>query len=260
MGLDSLPDRLNGKPIDQSWFNVIKSALCGDLVPRDADGDASGSSASLGTAALQWLNGYFEGVLLYSGLRSVKIQAPDAIPSDYTLTLPNSLPPAKRLMGVDATGQMIADMDADNVTLQIVGNTISFKGNVTKQKLAPLDIKVSGSSGTSSGNGPVNNLSVTLTSTGRPVFLSLISDGGVDASSYVTGSTDISIKFTRSVTNVDLTITKTDIALLGGQSGAFIPSSGFSHIDPVAAGTYTYQVESISTNTVVKCKLVAFEL
>lgn len=56
MGLGTLITRAASQTILASWFNDIKSALCLDVVPRDANGIPSDSAGSLGTEDYPWNN------------------------------------------------------------------------------------------------------------------------------------------------------------------------------------------------------------
>lgn len=116
---------------------------------------------------------------------------PTAMGADFSIILP-SLPVTTKIMTIDSAGNMGAVTDVDNVTLQISSNIISVKnlgidtaqlaaGAVTKPKLAALGQQVSAScSGfttSSTSFVDVTNLSVTITTTGRPVMLMLMADG-----------------------------------------------------------------------------------
>jgi hypothetical protein len=121
----------------------------------------------------------------------------------------------------------------------------------------------------------VTNLSVTLVTNGRPVFLTLIP--GVSASdSYVLNDYDGSGNTSRLSTSLKIVRDSTDIAFFTNTIarspadttwiGASFPSGGFTHVDAVTAGTYVYKVQGkanagFETNLeVLDLKLVAFEL
>jgi hypothetical protein len=138
---------------------------------------------------------------------------------------------------------------------------------VTQTKRAALGQQVSSSSGNfttgSTSFTDVTNLSVTITTTGRPVFLSLNSDGTGNGSEIgivaATGATSGSIKILRGSTNIYQAI------LGGGTAGTFMPPSAVICIDTPSAGTYTYKIQcSVFINTasftVQYAQLVAFEL
>jgi hypothetical protein len=56
MGLGTLITRAASQTILASWFNDLKSVLCLDLVPRDANGVPADKGGSLGTQDYQWQN------------------------------------------------------------------------------------------------------------------------------------------------------------------------------------------------------------
>lgn len=146
--------------------------------------------------------------------------------------------------------------------------------NVTKAKLVAVGQQVSSSSGaftgTSASYADVTNLSVTITTSGRPVFLTLVHDGsGVSNTSYL-GIQDTDASGTANFQILrDATTVSTHAVLSQAGSGAVvngIPVGSVSHLDVVAAGTYTYKVQyrsqSGANGTVIvhHAKLVAFEL
>ncbi len=55
MGIDTIPSRADATTIVATWFNIIRSALNGDLVPRDSTGAAVANAGSLGTATYPFL-------------------------------------------------------------------------------------------------------------------------------------------------------------------------------------------------------------
>lgn len=259
MGSDTIPDRANSTVIDQTWFNVLRNVLKGDVVPRDTDGIATDLEGSLGTQDLRWFNAYLTELFLYDDTRSIGIKAPAALASDYEITLPDALPVSgSRALFIDDTGQSTLDVDVDNVGIEVVGSTLQLKdAGVTRSKLAALGQQISLSSGnyTASGVGTIpaiTNLSVTITTTGRPVWVGLLSDGSGNAS-YV--DLALYILFKRGAT---------EVARQGIGSGTGIPTSGYHHIDPVAAGTYTYTasvaIDGANVAVVNYAKLIAFEI
>lgn len=138
-------------------------------------------------------------------------------------------------------------------------------GAVTQAKRAALGQQLSASSGafsvTSSSLTDVTNLSVTITTTGRPVFVGTTADG-TTSNSYVwttsasASSADIAIL--RGATVISLT----RWASIAGGSNS-IPAGGAHIVDVVGAGTYTYKVQVRASSGgiyVENVKLIAFEL
>lgn len=168
--------------------------------------------------------------------------------------------------------------DGSVTTVKIVdANVTTAKiadANVTRAKLAAVGQQLSSSSGTFTSNvttaTDVTNLSVTITTTGRPVYLMLVDDGTVAGASVqlVRGTSTLNgnVFFVRGSTTVSNQQIGTSIT--GGTALIhYWPAGSFHHIDVVAAGTYTYKVQvgmNTAANsagiTVNTCKLLAHEL
>lgn len=143
-------------------------------------------------------------------------------------------------------------------------------GALTQVKRAALGQQVSGSSGTfnttSTTPSDVTNLSVSITTTGRPVFIGMISDGSGSDSGLEADRTGLAagvkILFLRGSTEIARNYTQWAVPSSGAYDFSW-PGTIF-HIDVPAAGTYTYKVQAAQMNAgnarVVRMKLVAFEL
>jgi hypothetical protein len=177
------------------------------------------------------------------------------------------------------TGAMLATSAADATTLEVASGSMRIKDlgvstakiaalAVTNAKLAAVNYGISSSSGnfittSSAASGVViTNLSVAITTSGRPVEISMIAASTASGTiSRVTTDSGISggqFFFRRDSTNV---------AVESFESNAdFMPCSSFRFIDAPAAGTYTYtaNLRSIGGGSeeifVTECKLVAREL
>jgi hypothetical protein len=202
-------------------------------------------------------------------------------------------------MSIDSSGQIGSVYDVDNATLQITSNTLSVKtiqlanmaansvdssqlvsssvtttkiadANVTKAKLAALGQQVSSSCGsfssTSGTKTDVTNLTVTITTTGRPVMLVMQSDGtGGGNILYNTqglaGGFLGNLYFIRGSTTIATSTVSNSIVSVS--QAIRIPPASFNFIDVVGAGTYTYKVQvdvasgAIGVNNSV---LVAYEM
>lgn len=144
-------------------------------------------------------------------------------------------------------------------------------GSVTQAKRASLgqQISASGSLGTSSTSPvDVTNLSVTITTTGRPVYLLLISDGGPSLCTInTTRASGTSAYAIVTLVRDSTTISYNESgATIGGATSVSTtaPGSSINFVDVPSAGTYTYKVQlytfaSTSVN-ITACKLAAFEL
>lgn len=220
------------------------------------------------------------------------LSPPAAMGADFSLVLP-SLPVSQKIMTLDSAGNMAAPYVVDNSSIEIVSNTLQVKAlgisnamlqansittakildaNVTRAKLASVGQQISSSSGlftTSSASlVDVTNLSITITTTGRPVMLLLqptasnlpkpelsviwSGGGGRVQMAVFRDATQISI-----FQNVRETDSVPNSALLQNITfpGVFL--------DAPAAGTYVYKVQALvdaGTLAVTEMKLVGYEL
>jgi hypothetical protein len=162
-------------------------------------------------------------------------------------------------------------------TLAVTGNTtitgtLQVTGQIDRPSLPTVGQQVSASSGTystsSTSLADVTNLTVTITTTGRPVVLALVSDGSGNQS-YMgagSGSTDGAALIVVALRGA------TEISRLFYQSPkAAAPLATFGvpgvvAFDAPAAGTYTYKIRAAvdaaagASGEVFYMKLVAFEL
>lgn len=58
MGSDTLVARTNGQTIDETWFNVIRSILSGDIFARNANGVVESLSGNLGSETYKFLKAH----------------------------------------------------------------------------------------------------------------------------------------------------------------------------------------------------------
>lgn len=218
-----------------------------------------------------------------AGSFRMQLQPPAAMAADIDIVLP-SLPSSQKIMTLDASGNMAAPYVVDNSTIEVSANTIQVKndgittlkilnGNVTKPKLAAVGQQISSSCGsfttTSLTPVAVTNLSVTITTTGRPVVVTLIPDGS-GTGSYI-GSSKSSTTSTSGLIYIERTgITSGSNACLIGADGASgnlnvkVPVGSISLLDVPLAGTYTYSISASggfsNALTVANAKLIAYEL
>lgn len=226
-------------------------------------------------------------ILLGNNLAASKfltLSPPSAMPANFTLTLP-SVPASTNIVTLDNAGNFAAVTNVDNSTLQLVTNTLAIKAKgVTQGLLADRStgttvgaggVAVSVSSGAFSTSSAtyvdVTNLSVTITTTGRPVMVMLVSEGnstpGSESSiswSKAANTAQAQLRTVRDVTEIS-NATLYNRAVGATSVDHAIPVSSYSHLDQPTAGTYTYKIQALAlagTGTVFvsNALLVAYEI
>lgn len=172
--------------------------------------------------------------------------------------------------------------DGSITTSKIVAGAISTAqladGTVTLPKLAPRLIGASVGIGglaitpSSGSTGNTAQLSATITTTGRPVFITLIPDGvgNANISSYINDGgvvTSASVYILRDGTTISQSaLVNIGNTQLGGEVNITVPPGCVSTIDaspPSGSHVYTVTIVPVqagSTAFISSCKLVAFEL
>lgn len=180
----------------------------------------------------------------------------------------SSLQYSSSQLSIKALGVGTSHLAASAVTTAKIND-----GAVTQAKRAALGQQVSSSSGsvstTSTSYTDVTNLSVSITTTGRPVFIGLISDASGEVSflgaqrATTTTSTTGNFALLRDSTE----ISNFQLLATGASTSNMtltVSTSSLSTIDVPSAGTYTYkaQFKTAANNTayVAYAKLVAYEL
>lgn len=146
---------------------------------------------------------------------------------------------------------------------------------IVKTSLAALGQQVSNSSGsyttTSTSLVDVTNLTVTITTTGRPVFIGLVADGTAN-DSYLgvngAGASDVWQGFfyiLEGATNIcRFAMSFQAETASAANNSVNVPLSSLFHIYVPSAGTYTYKVQAkVIAGTVANIafsKLIAYEL
>lgn len=193
-----------------------------------------------------------------AGSNSLTLMPPLAMSSNITMTLP-TLPAAQNIVTLDNTGQFSAAWNVDNSTITVSSNLLNVPdGGITRPKLIAVGQQTDQTTTNTvlTNASFVNILSITITTTGRPVMLMIQPNS---ASSGISPSTNAAgfFQFVRGVT------------VLGGyklQADSITSSFPvtFVFLDTPTAGTYNYlyQAASDSTNhvTIGPIRLYAYEL
>lgn len=222
-------------------------------------------------------------ILLGNNVANTKfltLSPPAAMAANFTLTLP-SIPASQSFLTIDTSGNIAAYAGiakgitaaniADNtITTNQISLTAGITGGqiaantITRSNEAAVGQQVSSSCGnyslTTAGYKDVTNLSVTITTTGRPVMLILVPDGS-GANSSMVNNTSASVVFNFTRASTILAEWEIYTPLGSGASSGMSPSLVF--LDVVAAGTYTYKVQAKTTASTVGInlfKFVAYEL
>lgn len=210
----------------------------------------------------------------------ITLISPTSLENSYSLTFPSGTPASQSSTGIlsVSTSGILNYANADNVTLQFISESLSIKsvaGGSINESSVPItaleqaNLKVST---TSTGNGTqtitgstptaVTNLAVnSFVSTGRPLRIEVVQDGGADAGSWAVTSesgnySDIIAYMHCAITGpVNSSVTNpvwagAYMVGLTGSSSYNAPPNSFSFIWTGAVGepgTYSFQMYACTT-------------
>lgn len=190
----------------------------------------------------------------------VGIQSPAALAASYQLTLPAALPASTSFATVSSAGA--------------VATSISTSLGITRAMQAAVGQQVSSSSGvftdTNTSYANVTNLSASLTSTGRPIQIGLISaDNGTSfiglSATGVNAWVRLKVVVSGGAT-ADIAEILLSPATNTGAATAYFPLSSLWHVYVPAAGTYTFTVQASKAGadstsyTISRAKLFVAEM
>ena len=211
------------------------------------------------------------------------LSPPAAMGSNFSLTLPN-IPGVTSIMTIDTSGNMSGSLVIDNSTIQNVSGVLSVNistltpelsgitgsqlanqtitatqianNTITRTQMAAVGQQISSSCGNySAAPGSfttVTNLSVTITTTGRPVMLGIQPDGSGNTASFPSGAFFF-FSFFRGSTAIGLN--RIEVA-----AGEIAPVS-ITQLDTPTAGTYTYTFQVQGTQALIQfARIYAYEL
>lgn len=178
---------------------------------------------------------------LTAGSPGITMSAPSSLSSNYSIVLP-ALPGSTSALNIDTSGNMgTISYDGIGQAMTSTGaNSIAnSRTRATGTTVAAGGVALSGSSGsfstTSLTPADVTNLSVTITSTGRPIQIGLVCDETNAFCRFSIGGGGTATIF---IYRDSTLISSNDI--LGDIS---IPPSSVNMTDFPAAGTYTYKIQ-----------------
>lgn len=201
----------------------------------------------------------------------ITINSPGTLSADYSLTLFNSLPASTKILTVDPSGNIGDVYDVDNSTIVISSNTLMVPTsgitttqiadhNVTQIKLQLRStgstvgtggVAISSSSGTfqtATGGSDilVTGSSITITTTGRPIALSVISDqsgnSGFIGSTISANASQVAWAVYNGTAPGGTIVARGEYATDFGGTAQTVEYGipGFVGLDIQPAGTYTY--------------------
>lgn len=262
----------------------------GGVVNATSSGIASGSaSASFISSVLVVTQSTGVGapidaasyILRYNGSyptpsgNAIVLAAPASLSGTYQMTLPAVTPSAAGAFLTSNTSGVLGYTNVDNSTLTISSNVIAVAagginttqiadGAVTQAKLAAPNYGLSASSGNFMGtaSSPTTvGISATISATtGRPIEVSLITDGSASATGYlgISAGATLNLYFFRDSTQI------AHIEFINGSSGFItILPPGLVALDVPSGGLHTFSLQySISggTATVAFLRLYAHEI
>lgn len=206
---------------------------------------------------------------------SVSVVAPGSLAASYTFTLPTALPGSSQYMTSSAAGALSfssADSIGSAMTSTGANAVAATRTRSTGTSVSAGGVAISSSSGSFAGGSAtfadVTGLSVTITTSGRPVVITLASDGSgslthIGQFNGAGNSSRADFQILRDSTVVgtfQLSSTTTGTST----NTIYTPSGTVFQVDAVSAGTYVYKLQyKLVTGTSVDVyytKLVAYEL
>ncbi len=183
---------------------------------------------------------------LTAGSPGITMSAPSSLSSNYSIVLP-ALPGSTSALNIDTSGNMgtisydgIGQAMTSTGANSIANSRTRATGTTVAAGGVALSLSSSAFSTSSTSFVDVTDLTVTITTTGRPVFVGLVGDNGlVSATSswHITSNAISYIAMVRDSTQIYSAAFSTQ------GLGQDIPSSSVNCIDFPAAGTYTYKVQ-----------------
>lgn len=193
---------------------------------------------------------------LTPGSFGLTLQPPASLAADYSIILP-TLPSVTSVTTLDAAGNMgtqTYDQVGQNMTAVGANAIAATRTRTTGQVVGIGGVAVSPSSGTFVVNSPVpatqypvTNLSVTITTSGRPVRIEC---KGAAGGSHFRAEVGTPIGLTMWILRDAVAVSAADITLGAANDIVQVPPAVCSATDIVTAGTYNYTVNISLTGNV----------
>lgn len=201
--------------------------------------------------------------------KGVTVNAPTALGSNYSLTWP-LIPGSTGFVTLDTSGNFAASISTSQ---GIVGSNIA-NATIARTNLIAVGQQISSSCGdfntVSSSFVDVTNLSVTITTSGRPVMILVQSDQSLNSQVI---KLDKTVPSSTAVATISMVRDSTTISQYIMNSPNFatasitLPCPSMALVDPVASGTYTYKIQASTSSssgsgnfTISRIILAAYEL
>jgi hypothetical protein len=188
---------------------------------------------------------------------ALTLAAPAAMGANYSLTLP-ALPATTDVVTLSAAGAfgtLTYDQVGQGMTAVGANAVANTRTRTVSTTVAIGGVAISASSGNFTGNSvtaaDVTNLTVTITTGGRPVKVGLMSDGttgNARGTLIATSTGGFASNATFYIVRGATVISQTSLGLGTATTQLYIPGSCCDYVDNVAAGTYTYKLQYIDSN------------
>ena len=258
MGDNTISSATDNFPIPASHNNGLRSAMIGNNVPRNSNGVVEDQSGSIGTSSLSWISGYIRKIFIGDPNNNNSIDEVDG-----NIVFKDN----GNVVSTINSGGIIGLQENAVITASILDLS------VTRPKLFGVGQVISTSSGLFSTSSltfvDIDNLSVSINTTGRPVSIGLISDDS--GTSYIGVATTlvlgVKVEALFRLLRETTVIMTSNVCISGNTSYTDInniPVSSISHIDVISSGFHTYKlqvrVSDIGYASAIGARLIAREL
>lgn len=260
----------SGRSVRITENGAISAASFGGIT-----GLVSPASASFATDTFTWLYDTDKYALMATGPLVIRrtgetspfpviLTPPASMPSPgYTLTFPSALSASNTYLLVNASGAMsfsttavVASVNSAAIDTDAVTTDKIAALQVTRAKQAAVGQQISSSSSTyttsSASFTAITNLSVTITTTGRPVVVGTRSANALGASFFSYTAGPLASERTATIrlrdTSGGVSYLSEVVVKLENNSIAYAPSTILSGILSLSAGTYTLVVDAECTS------------